>query len=200
MHAEASSKQQSSTSEVSTGANVKLFDCEVQGCFYKGTSMGHVRRHMLTHTGERPFSCEVDECQYTASQNIQLKTHMKSHEKKLDDPSLESCPIRCKIQGCLFTAISKNHVANHMITHTGKRPFSCEVSGCGFSSSQRSLIKSHILSQHLDEKPVGEITALDILRAPQIPPTVPLHPATKSAPQAASEATEPSSATLWESI
>jgi len=53
-------------------AGMKVFSCPV--CSYTSTNSGHVRRHILVHTKEKPYACHY--CPYRSTQKINLKAHV----------------------------------------------------------------------------------------------------------------------------
>ncbi|CAL1279631.1 unnamed protein product [Larinioides sclopetarius] len=55
--------------------SIKKYNC--QFCDYSSLNSGHVRRHILTHTGERPFKCNI--CGRGFTQKNNLKKHMLVH-------------------------------------------------------------------------------------------------------------------------
>ena len=52
---------------------------EFEGCDHRCTQSGSLKRHMLTHTGERPFKCEVEGYNCRCTQNGDLKRYMLMH-------------------------------------------------------------------------------------------------------------------------
>ena len=54
--------------------------CEVCGATFRSTS--HLRRHSLTHTGERPYRCTL--CSLAFTQSTHLRRHVKNlHGREL---------------------------------------------------------------------------------------------------------------------
>ncbi|XP_060573314.1 histone-lysine N-methyltransferase PRDM16-like [Ruditapes philippinarum] len=72
-------------------------------------SPSHLRRHMLSHTGERQYYYSVNDSRGTGNDDIQK-------------PSLKHvCPI------CSRPFPSSSGLSRHLLTHTGEKPFECEV-------------------------------------------------------------------------
>ena len=74
-----------------THAGERPYKCEVDGCDYRVTQNGSLKRHMLIHTGERPFKCDVDGCDFRCTQNNNLERHMLIHTGER--------PYKCEFEG-----------------------------------------------------------------------------------------------------
>ena len=107
----------------------KNLECNV--CTKTFNEMGHLNRHMRTHTGERPFKCEI--CKKRFALNSNFKDHLRIHTGEK--------PHQCHICKRRFSHLSTFY--RHLQTHTGdtqqlhgeKKTTNCEAN----SIDERSL-------------------------------------------------------------
>ncbi|XP_038658155.1 zinc finger X-chromosomal protein-like isoform X1 [Scyliorhinus canicula] len=99
-----------------------------------------LRKHMRTHTGEKPYQCQY--CDYKSADASNLKTHMKTkHSKDL--------PFKC--EHCLMTFTDAKELQKHAIMHQGHKTHQC--THCDHRSSNSSDLKRHIISVHTKDYP-----------------------------------------------
>ncbi|KAK7878759.1 hypothetical protein WMY93_030919 [Mugilogobius chulae] len=110
--------------------------CTVCGKAFVKNSL--LKKHMRTHSDERPFSCPV--CLSRFKRKDCLTKHMTVHKTNPDSSEETSAPRTCSICGKTFRV--PYLLKNHMQCHSDERPFSCSV--CGKAFKRKIGLYSHM--------------------------------------------------------
>ncbi|KAK5798868.1 hypothetical protein F5H01DRAFT_285311, partial [Linnemannia elongata] len=62
----------------------KHHTCSEVGCSKRFKRLEHLKRHIKTHTLERPFNCPYTTCTKKFSRSDNLSQHVKTHARQLN--------------------------------------------------------------------------------------------------------------------
>ena len=119
----------------------KLFKCDE--CEYTCSRSDQLKRHDLTHSGEKSFKCDIDECEYICSRSDQLERHKMTHSGEKS--------FKCDIGECEYICSRSDQMKRHKMTHSGEKSFKCDIDDCEYICSRSDQLERHKIT-HVGEK------------------------------------------------
>jgi len=110
----------------------KRFQCKQ--CFNCFSKAHDLKRHLRSHTGEKPYGCS--QCSKRFTRSSDLKAHVRGHAGIK--------PYMC--DRCFMAFAKSSSLKMHVLTHSADRPFRCDRCFKGFRtmSSLRVHLRSHM--------------------------------------------------------
>ena len=106
--------------ELRSKSREQLFQtCQL--CDFTTTFNKRFRRHLASHSEERPFPCTFPGCSFRAKRRDSLKTHGKTHSPQ---------EFRCPEPGCSHSHVSKNRGPFYVHQRMHNKSFECVFQNC----------------------------------------------------------------------
>ncbi|EDR29689.1 zinc finger protein, putative [Entamoeba dispar SAW760] len=124
--------------------NSKKYSCPE--CGKKFRTMAEVRRHSVTHTGDKKFICPIENCRRCFTTKSYLDKHIESHKTNQT--------YQCTYYGCNNSFFMKSELIAHVkekhqnIIGNKNAAFCCPYEGCTKAFEYPSHLFKHCAAQH----------------------------------------------------
>ena len=112
--------------------NAPKFVCDHPGCADGFNTRFSLKRHLKTHSGEKPFQC--DKCPKTFAEKSTLVRHLRIHTGEK--------PFRCSWDGCTRSFSDRTNVKRHEAQHEAQNDLPMEEQTAWMSEeAEREVLK-----------------------------------------------------------
>ena len=115
-----------------SGRNTPKFICDHPGCNDGFNTRFSLKRHLKTHSGEKPYQC--DKCPKTFAEKSTLVRHLRIHTGEK--------PFRCSWDGCTRSFSDRTNVKRHEAQHEAQKDLPMEEQTAWLSEeAEREVLK-----------------------------------------------------------
>lgn len=113
---------------------LKPHPCDVPGCGKSFKTIGNLKRHKKSHSGERNFFCQYCKKRFIRKEDMIIHERIHTGER----------PYACTYVECGKRFARSSDLRSHERVHRGEKPFACTFPQCDRRFSRRYELRKHL--------------------------------------------------------